>query len=62
MIEHVHQIFFPPTHPVMGARMVQREFTTLGISANTETFVRQMGEPRQAPVPIPHLKQTNKSF
>ena len=40
--------------------MVQREFTTLGISANTDTSVRQRGEPGQALVPILTLKQTNK--
>ena len=39
--------------------MVQREFTTLGISANTDTSVRQRREPGQALVPIPPLKQTN---
>ena len=39
--------------------MVRREFTTLGISANTDKFVRQSGEPGQDLVPIPPLKQTN---
>ena len=41
--------------------MVQREFTTLGISANRNTSVKQRGEPGQAPVTIPPLKQTNSS-
>ena len=39
--------------------MVQREFTTLGISANMDMFVRQRGEPGQASVPIPPKKETN---
>ena len=41
--------------------MVQKEFSTLGISANKDTFVTQRGEPRQALVPIPPLKQTNNA-
>ena len=57
---------------------VQREFMTLGISTNTDTFVRQTEElristntdtsirkteqPSQAMVPIPPLKQTNKEL
>ena len=39
--------------------MVQRKFTPLGISAIMDMSVRQRGEPGQAPVPIPPLKQTN---
>ena len=39
--------------------MLQREILIWGSSANTETFVRQRGEPGQALVPIPPLKQTN---
>ena len=31
-----------------------------GISANTNKFIRQRGEPWQAQVPIPPLKQTNR--
>ena len=42
--------------------MVQRKFTTLGISANTDMFVRQMGEPGQVLVPIPPLKQTKNEL
>ena len=41
-------------------RVCQREFTTLGISANTDTFVRQKGELGQAPVPTPTF-ETNKA-
>ena len=42
--------------------MVQREFMTLGIYANTNTSVRQRKKPRQTPVFIPPLKQTNKNI
>ena len=35
------------------------QYDDLGISANTDTSVRQRGEPGQTPVPIPPLKQTN---
>ena len=41
--------------------MVSRELTTLGNSANTNMSVRQRGEPGQSPVPIPPMKQINKS-
>ena len=45
--------------------MVQRELTTLGSSANMDTFVRQRVELEQAPGPHPNLetnKQTNNTF
>ena len=35
------------------------DFCCLGISANTDTSLRQKGKLGQAPVPIPPLKQTN---
>ena len=46
--------------PKTPLQMVQREFTTLGISANRDKSLRQRGKPGQTPVPIPPLKQTNK--
>ena len=39
--------------------MVQNEFTTLWISANMDTSVRQRREPGQTPVSIPPLKETS---
>ena len=42
--------------------MVLSEFTTLGITANTDTSFTQGGELGQALVPIPLLKQANKQL
>ena len=62
MNQNFNLYYVYPTCP--GSRTtvtVQRELTTLGISSNMDMYVRQRGEPGQAPVPIPPLKQTNMS-
>ena len=63
MNQNFNLYYVYPTCP--GSRTtvtVQRELTTLGISSNMDMYVRQRGEPGQAQVPIPPLKQTNKYF
>ena len=62
MNQNFNLFYVYPTFPGSWTTVtVQRKLTTLAISANMDTYVRQRGEPGQAQVPIPPLKQTNMS-